>query len=88
MESEYQKRMSQTTPKINYQLIGDPTRLPKLNFMQFSGDHQEWTEWAEIFDVIVHPKRQSDSDMMQYLKISLTGHAKAAIAGLGFSSLS
>ena len=46
----------------------------------------EWPEWAELFDVIVHQKRLSDTEKTHYLKISLTGQAKAAISGLGFSS--
>ena len=45
--------------------------------MEFSGDPFEWPEWAELFDVI---------EKMQYLKIRLTGQAKLAISGLGFSS--
>ena len=36
--------------------------------------------------IIVHQKRLSDTEKMQYLKISLTGQAVAAISGLGFSS--
>ena len=46
----------------------------------------KWPEWAELLDVIVHQKRLSDIEKMQYLKISLTGLAKAAISGLGFRS--
>ena len=46
----------------------------------------EWPAWAELFEVIVHQKRLSDNEKMQYLKISLTGQAKTAISALGFSS--
>ena len=46
----------------------------------------EWPEWAEFFDAIVHQKRLSDTEKMQYLKINLIAHPKVAISGLGFSS--
>ena len=62
--------------------------LPKLKLTEFSGDPLEWPEWCELFDVIVHQKKLSDTEKMQYLKTSLTGQAKAAISGLGFSSQS
>ena len=41
---------------------------------------------GRTFDIIVHQKRLSDTEKMQYLKVSLTGQAKTAISGLGFSS--
>ena len=86
MENQNQTTVSQATPQVIYQPSGDPRGLPKLKLTEFSGDHLEWPEWAELFDVIVHQKRLSDPEKMQYLKISLTGQAKAAISGLGFSS--
>ena len=78
--------MSQATPQVIHQPSRHPRGLSKLKLAEFSGDPLEWPEWAELFDVIVHQKRLGDTDKMQYLKISLTGQAKAAISGLGFSS--
>ena len=86
MESQNQTTVSQATPQVIYQLSDDRRGLPKLKLTEFSGYPLEWSEWAELFDVIVHQKRLSDTEKMQYLKISLTGQAKAAIYGLGFSS--
>ena len=40
------------------------------------------------FDVVIHQKPISNTEKMQYLKTSLTGQAKAAISGMGFSSQS
>ena len=86
MERQNQTTFSQATTQVIYQPNGDPRGLPKLTLTEFSGDPLEWPEWAELFDVIVHQKRLSNTEKMQYLKISLTGQAKAAICGLGFSS--
>ena len=86
MESQNQTTASQATPQTIYQPSCDPRGLPKLKLTEFSGDAWECPEWAELFDVIVYQKRLSDTEKMQYLKISLTGQAKAAISGLGFSS--
>ena len=90
MESRNQKTLSQPTPPVIYQQVpSDGSRgLPKLMLTEFSGDPLEWPEWCELFDVIVHQKKLSDTEKMQYLKTSLTGQAKAAISGLGFSSQS
>ena len=43
---------------------------------------------VRFFDVVVHQKPTSDTEKMQHLKISLTGQAKAAISGMGFSAQS
>ena len=90
MESRNQKTLSQPTPPVIYQQVpSDGSRgLPKLKLTEFSGDPLEGPEWCELFDVIVHQKKLSDTEKMQYLKTSLTGQAKAAISGLGFSSQS
>ena len=86
MESENQTTKSQATPQVTNQPNGDPRGLPKLKLTEFSEDPLEWPEWAEIFNFIVNQNRLSDSEKMQYLKISLTGQSNAAISGLGFSS--
>ena len=81
-----QTRVSQATQQVFYQPSGYPSGLPKLKLTEFTGNLLEWPEWVEPFDAIVHQKRLSDTEKMQHLKISLTGQAKAAISGLGFSS--
>ena len=73
---------SQTTPQVIYQPSGDQRGLPKLKLTEFS----EWPQWEELFDVIGHQKRLSDTEKIQCLKTGLTGQAKATISGLDFSS--
>ena len=85
MECQNQTTEIQTVPQVKYQPSGDPRELPTLLLTDFSEEPLEWPEWAELFDVIVNQKLLNDSEKIQSLKISLTGQAKAAIAGLGFS---
>ena len=82
--------MNQITPQVIYQPVqsSGASGLPKLNLNEFSEDSLEWPEWSGLFDVVVHQKPISDTEEMQYLKTSLTGQAKAAISGMGFSSQS
>ena len=82
--------MNHTTPQVIYQPVpsSGASGLPKLKLTEFSGDPLEWPEWSGLFDVVVHQKQISDTEKMQYLKTSLTGQAKAAISGMGFSSQS
>ena len=82
--------MNQTTPQVIYQPVpsSGASGLPKLKLTEFSGDPLELPEWSGLFDVVVHQKPISDTEKMQYLKTSLTGQAKAAISGMGFSSQS
>ena len=82
--------MNHTTPQVIYQPVpsSGASGLPKLKLTEFSGDPLEWLEWSGLFDVVVHQKPISDTEKMQYLKTSLTGQAKAAISGMGFSSQS
>ena len=89
-ESRNRSTMNQTTPQVIYQpvLSSGASCLPKLKLTEFSGDPLEWPEWSGLFDVVVHQKPISDTEKMQYLKTSLTGQAKAAISGIGFSSQS
>ena len=77
---------SQTTPQVIYQPSGDQRGLPKLKLTEFLGDPLEWPQWSELFDVMGHQKRLSDTEKLQYLKTSLTGQAKATVSGLDFSS--
>ena len=82
--------MNHTTPQVIYQPVASSgaSGLPKLKLTEFSGDPLEWPEWSGLFDVVIHQKSISDTEKMQYLKTSLTGQAKAAISGMGFSSQS
>ena len=88
MESQKQTRVSQATPQVIYQPNGAPRGLPKLKLTELSGDPLKCTEWTELSDVILHQKRPNDTEKMQYLKISLTCQAKAAISALRFNSQS
>ena len=87
-ESRNRSTVNHTTPQVIYQPVpsSGASGFPKLKLTEFSGDSLEWPEWAELFDVIVHQNRPSDTEKMQYLKYSFHGEAKAAIFGLGFSS--
>ena len=88
MSAESRKRSTKnyTTPQVIYQPVpsSGASSLPKLKLTEFSGDPLEWPEWSGLF----HQKPISDTEKMQYLKTSLTGQAKAAISGMGFSSQS
>ena len=55
--------------------------LPKLKLAEFSGDPLEWPEWSQLFQATVH-----DSVKMNHLKTMVTGKAKEAIAGLGYTA--
>ena len=89
-ESRNRSTVNHTTPQVIYQPVpsSGASGLPKLKLTEFSGDPLEWPEWSGLFDVVVHQKPISDTEKMQYLKTSLTGQAKAAISGMGFSSQS
>ena len=89
-ESRNRSTMNHTTPQVFYQPVpsSGASGLPKLKLTEFSGDPLEWPEWSGLFDVVVHQKPISDTEKTQYLKTSLTGQAKAAISGMGFSSQS
>ena len=88
-ESRNRSTMNYTTPQFIYRRVpsSGASGLPKLKLTEFSGDLLEWPEWSGLFDV-VHQKPISDTEKMQYLKTSLTGQAKAAISGMGFSAQS
>ena len=58
--------------------------INKTRLLEFSGGSLECLECAFFYDVIVHQKRLSDTEKMQYQKINLTGSAKPVNSGLGF----
>ena len=89
-ESRNRSTMNYTTPQVIYQPLpsSGASGVPKLKLTEFSGDPLVWPKCSGLFDVVVHRKPISDTEKMQYLKTSLTGQAKAAISGMGFSSQS
>ena len=60
--------------------------LPKLKLAEFSGDPLEWPEWSQLFQATVHAANMGDSVKMNHLKTMVTGKAKEAIAGLGYTA--
>ena len=49
----------------------------------FSGESQNWTEWAEHFEsVVTVNKWDSDDDKLKWLKVRLTGKARTAFQKL------
>ena len=73
---------TQTTmkPSVN-QLI----KRPKLTIPEFLGNALEWPEWSSLFFATVDNSGINDSLKMNHLKNLVTGKAKAAIAGMGYS---
>ena len=60
--------------------------LPKLKLADFSCDPLEWPEWSQLFQATVHAANIDDSVKMNHLKTMVTGKAKEAIAGLGYTA--
>ena len=59
--------------------------LPKLRLNNFDGKPLEWPEWSSIFIAAVDKRMIPDSEKMSHLKSLLTGKAKSAISGMGYS---
>ena len=60
--------------------------LPKLKLAEFSGDPLERPEWSQLFQATVYAANIDDSVKMHHLKTMVTGKAKEAIAGLGYTA--
>ena len=60
--------------------------LPKLKLAEFSGDPLEWPEWSQLFQATAHAANIDHSVKMNHLKTMVTGKAKEAIAGLGYTA--
>ena len=60
--------------------------LSKLKLEEFSGDPLEWPEWSQLFQATVHAANIDDRVKMNHLKTMVTGKAKEAIAGLGYTA--
>ena len=60
------------------------SQLPKLKLSSFDGNPLEWPEWSNMFKA-VHHRDIPDPEKMSHLKTFLTGKAKSAISGMGYS---
>ena len=60
--------------------------MPKLKLAEFSGDPLQWPEWSLLFQATVHAANSNESVKMNHLKPMVTGKAKEAIAGLGYTA--
>ena len=85
-ESQIKQQWAKLPHKYFTNRVVTQEDYPKIKRTEVSREPLEWPEWAELLVVIVHQNRLSDTEKMQCLKISLTGQAKVAISGLGFSS--
>ena len=59
--------------------------LPKLMLNNFDGNPLEWPEWSSMFIATVDQRPIPDSEKMSHLKTLLTGKARSAISGMGYS---
>ena len=60
--------------------------LPKLKLAEFSGDPLEWPDWSQLLQAKAHAANMDDTVKMNHLKSMVTGKAKEAIAGLGYTA--
>ena len=60
--------------------------LPKLKLAEISGDPLEWPEWSQLLQATVQAANIDGSVKMNHLKKMVTGKAKEAIAGLGYTA--
>ena len=60
--------------------------FPKLKLAEFSGDPLEWPERPQLFQATVHATNMDDSVEMNHLKTMITGKAKEAFPGLGYTA--
>ena len=61
------------------------SNLPKLKLNNFDGNPLEWPEWSSMFIATVDQRPIPDSEKMSHLKTLLTGKARSAISGMGYS---
>ena len=61
------------------------SQLPKLKLSSFNGKPLEWPEWSNLFKATVDHRDIPDSEKMSHMKTLLTGKAKSAISGMGYS---
>ena len=70
--------------RYNTGLSGN-SNLPKLKLNNFDGNPLEWPEWSSMFIATVDQRPIPDSEKMSHLKTLLTGKARSAISGMGYS---
>ena len=61
------------------------SNLPKLKLINFDGNTLEWLERSSMFMATVDQRPIPDSEKMSHLKTLLTGKARSAISGMGYS---
>ena len=61
------------------------SQLPKLKLSSFDGNPLEWPVWSNMFKATVQHRDIPNSEKMSPLKTLLTGKAKSAISGMGYS---
>ena len=59
--------------------------LPKSKLREFDGNPLDWPEWSGMFLATVDSSSISKDEKMSHLKTLLTGKAKRAVNGLGYS---
>ena len=56
-----------------------------MKLSSFDVNPLEWPEWSNMFKATVHYRDTPDSEKMSHLNTFLTGKAKSAISGMGYS---
>ena len=59
--------------------------LPKLKLREFDGNPIDWPEWSGMFLATIDSSDISRDEKMSHLKTLLTGKAKRAVSGMGYS---
>jgi len=67
----------------NMSNCGLQVNLPKLQFLSFDGDLQQWQEYWDVFDASVHQQENlPPATKFNYLTSTLKGPAAMAISGI------
>ena len=73
-------------PVAYYPEFTPSMKLPKLKIPEFDGDPLQWPEWSGLFRATVGSAPINNSLKMNHLKTLVTGKAKEAIAGMGYTA--
>ena len=73
------------TPANTVILRSSVDSLPKLKLDSFDGDPIRWSDWMSMFQSIIDDADISRNAKMQHLQNAVTGRAKEAIEGYGYS---
>ncbi|XP_055610426.1 uncharacterized protein LOC129757284 isoform X2 [Uranotaenia lowii] len=60
----------------------DAIRLPTIDLPKFSGSSEQWLEWHDKFNSLIHSRAIPGIQKLEYLKVSLRGPALAIIDSL------